>query len=793
MTVRNIAIIGANKEGLKLLPILLKDANTRVSLIVDPNKDSMLFKLSELGYSLAGKLGIKVTNNLDDIKDVEGLDVIVNALQSPEVDKFLAAPAFRDIEKLGPLSTRLIWGVKASTKGLTDGVVGVNEQTTLLASFREIVDAVRLTIDRKELLSVILKLATESTAAERGSIMLISAEERMLRVEIAKGMDEEVVRKIRVPLGDGISGKVAENGKPLLISGKVSSANFSRPMDRCDVKSSMCVPLVVKAEIIGVINVNSNESNHIFTEDDLNFLMSLAGLAAEVIQRSNEYETLKVEAAKFSFWKEIDGIISSPLPLEKRLNVVARKLAGIVPGLTCFIYLYDEDTKKLFLKASSIKDAKGLGLLSLRAGEGIEALTLDAVDDVVLVDRTETASMKRVYLSLPMLVNGHRVGTFNAQVMSAQGLTKQHEAFLKDIRTLIAENVYKFTRSEADKLKSHRMFAADEAGLEMISINDIKRLAIIIATTPAAIIGAEGSLLRLKHDASNKFRTAATFGLDDKSIREYFLPVERETVMEVLRTKRAASREISEEVNVYIRSVLSIPLVVDEVVIGVLTFFNKTTEAYVYPCPFSEADAKIVSRFGVYAEKALSRVMVNLAPEAAKPPLKSEPAPAEPPSAPAAQEEDGFIGSVDPNKMTPIKSFEARVDQELNRARRFAKNLVLASIRVVGLNDPALNNGALFENLLMGAIRRSTRNFDVVVKLNEDTYGILFLDTADKITRLLESLSDLITSNAMYSKAYADGKLDILYGCSTFPVDGDSFAELYSRATNRVKLDLDKL
>ncbi len=788
MPTKNIAIIGANKEGLKLLPILLNDANTKVSLIVDPNRDAMLFKLSELGYSLAAAHGIKVAHSLDDIHKVENLDVIINVLQNPEVDKFLEAPAFRDTEKLGALATRLIWGVKASAKGLTDGVVGVNEQSTLLASFREIVDAVRLTIDRKELLSVILKLATESTSAERGSIMLVSAEERMLRVEIAKDMDEEVVRKIRVPLGDGISGRVAENGKPLLISGKANSKNFSRPMDRCDVKSSMCVPLVVKAEIIGVINVNSSESRHVFTEDDLNFLMSLAGLAAEVIQRSNEYETLKVDAAKFSFWKEIDGIISSPLPLEKRLNVVARKLAGIVPGLTCFIYLYDPDTKKLYLKASSIKDSKGMGLLSLRGGEGIEAMSLNSIDDVILVDRTETASMKRVYMSLPMIVDGHKVGTFNAQVMSAQGLSKQQEGFLKDIRTLVAENVYKFEKATADKMRSRRMFAVDEAGLEMISISDLKRLAVIIATTPAAIVGAEGSLLRLKNDATNKFRTVATFGLDDKSIRDYFLPVERETVMEVLRTKGPTTRELSEEVSTYVRSVLSIPLVVDEVVVGVLTFFNKTTEEYVYPCPFSQADKKIVLRFAVYAEKALARAIVPppAAPKAAAPTAPAAPA------EPKAREPEGF-GSVEPNKMTPIKSFESRVNQELNRARRFAKNLVIASIRVVGLSDPALNNGELFESCLMGVIKKSTRNFDVVVKLNEETYGILFLDTADKLTRLMESFSDLITSNDMYYQAYIEGRLDILYGSSTFPMDGDSFAELYSKATNRVKLKLEKL
>jgi hypothetical protein len=445
-----------------------------------------------------------------------------------------------------------------------------------------------------------------------------------------------------------------------------------------------------------------------------------------------------------------------------------------VDGLTCFIYIYDDDTNKLFLKASSIKDARGLGLLSLRAGEGLEGQTLDSTNDVILVDRTEEGSVKRIYLSLPMLAHGRKVGTLNAQVTSAQGLSRYQESFLKDIRSLIAEHVYKFKQGEAEKLKSRRMFAVDEAGLEMISINDIKRLSTIIATTPAAIIGAEGSLLRLKQADSRKYQTAATFGLDDRKIREYFLPIEKETVMEVLRRKGPASRELSEEASPYIRSVLSIPLKVDEEIVGVLTFFNKTTEAYVYPCPFSEVDSKITARFAVYAEKALSRVLGHRTPGA------------------PGEESNGVDvpPGIEPQRMTPLKSFEKKVNQELNRARRFEKNLVLATLRVVGLKDPAFKDRGEFENRLIGSIRKSTRSFDVVVKLNEETYGFLFLDTSEKITRLLESISELIASSEEYNKAFLTGKFDILYGYGIFPGDGDSFADLYSKAMSRNKLTL---
>ena len=761
---KKIAIIGANKEGLKLLPILLGDKRSRIVLIADPNRNAMLFKLKELGYRIPPKYEIEVTTDLERIKKIQGLDIVINALQDQHTEKFLEAQEFRDVEKLGPLSTRLIWGVRASAPQDGLGQDKSHEQTNLLMAFREIVDAVRLTIDRKELLSVILKLATESTRAERGSIMLLN-EEKTLRVEIAKGMDEEVVRKIRVPIGEGISGKVAATGKPILISGKARSGDFSRPMDRSDVKSAMCVPLIVNGEFIGVINVSSSESTHVFTEDDLGFLTSLAGLAAEVIQRSNEYESLRVDSAKFTFWKEVDSLMSSQIPLEKRLSAVCKRLVEIVSGLTCFIYIYDDDTGRLMLQASSIRDTKGLGLLTLRPGEGIEGSSAEDMTDTFLVDRTEQGHIKRVYISLPMITKGHLVGTLNGQLISSQGLSVYHESFLKDIRTLLADSIWKHKQNEREKMRSRKMFAVDEAGLEMISIRDTKRLVTIIATTPAAILGAEGALLRVKQAGSKRFQTAATFGLDDSKIRDYFLPFEKETVMEVLRKGESVSREFSEDASPYIRSVLSKPLMVNEEIVAVLSLFNKSGEDSLFPCAFSKQDMDILARFSVYAEKALA----NIQP-------------------PETREVKSEIANGGPS---PLSIFEQKVEQELNRARRFDRGLVLATVRIVGVKE--LGQGRPeFESTLVGHIRRKTRSFDVVIRLNEETFGFLFLDTDEKVTRLLHSITEVIANEESFKKAFTAGKADILYGYAVFPRDGDSFTELFTKASNRVKLDVNR-
>ena len=318
--IKNIAIIGANREGLSLLPLLLKDANrSRLRIIADPNKDAMLFKLTEMGYRIAEKYGITTAQNLDDLKKISDLDIIIDTIQSTFTERFLEQPEFQKMEKLGPLSARLIWGTR-------DG------QEALLESLRELVDAVRLIGDRRELLSVILKLAIESTRADRGSIMLLSREENMLQVEIASGIDRDILRSIRVKPGEGISGKVARDGKPLLITGRADSAEFENLKRRIDIKSAPCVPLTVNDDTIGVMNVNSSQSSLAFTGDDLKFLTELSGLASEVIHRSNEYEKMRVDSSRLKLWRETDLVMSSLMPLERRLDTIGRKLAGIIPG-----------------------------------------------------------------------------------------------------------------------------------------------------------------------------------------------------------------------------------------------------------------------------------------------------------------------------------------------------------------------------------------------------------------------------------------------------------------------------
>ena len=246
-------------------------------------------------------------------------------------------------------------------------------------------------------------------------------------------------------------------------------------------------------------------------------------------------------------------------------------------------------------------------------------------------------------------------------------------------------------------------------------------------------------------------------------MREYFLPIEKETVMEVLGNGRRYQGSFQRP---RARSVAR-PLFVDGKTAAVITLFNKTSEATVYPCGFSKPDADTLARFSVYAEKALSNVLAATLKEPPKEALLE-------------------------HRETPLMQFEQRVEQELNRSRRFDKALVLATVRVAGLKDAFGAGKADFETRLIGFIRKRTRSFDIVVRLNEETFGFLFLDTGEKVLRLIGTITEVIANDEAFHKAFLEGRADLLYGYSIFPKEGDSFAELFAKASRRTRLDLNK-
>jgi len=173
---------------------------------------------------------------------------------------------------------------------LTSKERSLKKKDTQLTTWAELSHALIANFDLPRLLDLIVTTAMEVTDAERGSVMLLDPEENILTIKAAKGIDENIVRKTRLRLGEGISGRVAFTGKPLLLSRTEEDKALETDRKReAEISSAISVPLRIEERIVGTLNVSETSRQNQFTEEDLRALTLFADQAALALEKAQLY------------------------------------------------------------------------------------------------------------------------------------------------------------------------------------------------------------------------------------------------------------------------------------------------------------------------------------------------------------------------------------------------------------------------------------------------------------------------------------------------------------------------
>lgn len=171
----------------------------------------------------------------------------------------------------------------------------------------------------------LLDLAREVTNAEASSLMLYNSERELLEFAVIKDnvlgskANDVLKNSVKLKMGEGIAGWVAQNRKPLMVKDAQRDFRFSKRADKQSgfvTRTMLSVPLIHQEELLGVLNVLNSREKSFFEKEDLALLTSFADLAAVAITRSRlveeriEQERLRAElkvAAKIQglFWPKI--------------------------------------------------------------------------------------------------------------------------------------------------------------------------------------------------------------------------------------------------------------------------------------------------------------------------------------------------------------------------------------------------------------------------------------------------------------------------------------------------------
>jgi signal transduction histidine kinase/putative methionine-R-sulfoxide reductase with GAF domain len=142
-----------------------------------------------------------------------------------------------------------------------------------------------------EMLTLIVRMIAELLSAKIVSLMLLDQNRRELFIKMSYGLDEWIVDQARVKVGEGIAGRVAETGEPLLIDNIENNGIYMSPNNpQYETMSLLSVPLRVHDAIVGVVNVNNKTSGQPFGQDDMNLLMSFAERISKALERMKSAE-----------------------------------------------------------------------------------------------------------------------------------------------------------------------------------------------------------------------------------------------------------------------------------------------------------------------------------------------------------------------------------------------------------------------------------------------------------------------------------------------------------------------
>jgi len=149
-------------------------------------------------------------------------------------------------------------------------------------------------LDLDELLNRVMDAVIDILGAERGLIMLKDPKTGVLETRVARKVDEQTIEDVS-RISKSVIQRVVDLGQPLVTTDAQSDPRFheSKSVSLYDIRSIVCVPLVINGEVVGTVYVDSSLSATVFTEQDLYLLSAFATQASMAIEKAMLLEKLQ--------------------------------------------------------------------------------------------------------------------------------------------------------------------------------------------------------------------------------------------------------------------------------------------------------------------------------------------------------------------------------------------------------------------------------------------------------------------------------------------------------------------
>ena len=375
---------------------------------------------------------------------------------------------------------------------------GLEDRARRLKQITRTGRALNTVLDADQLLEQILEAVAEALELERAAILLFYPKRSELIVHAARGYDHVLGKKI--PVGQGITGTVAQLGEPLLVNDVTADERYVP--GSVGGASEMAVPLQVYGELFGVLDTESPVAGT-FTSHDLDLFQAFADQAAVALHNARQFRRLEMANEKLRGTVEETGRLNRELEsYSKQIALANASLEAQVKQLTTIHHAGRAITSSLDLN-QTLESILGATAEIAECSEGaIKLIDMESKELRVMAHAGDRGGSGPTWrYDLPLKIGERTIGVFELVRAAGEELNDGERQMLETLAS-----------QAAIAIENARLFE----NTQRIYCDTLKSLARALEARDDYTRGHSERVARLAQD------TAQAMDLDDKTCKLIF-------------------------------------------------------------------------------------------------------------------------------------------------------------------------------------------------------------------------------------------------------------------------------
>ena len=304
----------------------------------------------------------------------------------------------------------------------------LESRSELLDFLLEVAEASAHTLDLDRLLSGLASLIKKVIDYEIFAILLLSERTNTLSIQYAIGHREDVIRNLRIQVGEGITGAAAAARKSVLVGDVRHDPRYLNALDI--VRSELAVPMIARGKVVGVIDIQATSLNA-FSEQELTVAELTASRVAMAIDNARLYRRVVRQNKTLRTLSSIAQEFSSILDLDPLLRNISEQVRKLI-NYDSFSILLLEPSQSMLKHYISARYDENVQLDNIPLGKGIVGAAAESGQAVLVPDTAKDPRYIpltpgiRSEVAVPLIVKKKVIGVLDVESAQINYFTEDH-------------------------------------------------------------------------------------------------------------------------------------------------------------------------------------------------------------------------------------------------------------------------------------------------------------------------------------------------------------------------------